>query len=217
MINDESLGLSPKRRPGRRGVLDVLLLAVVALAAAVAAYKASRLAYFPTDLDLARWVQTNVPMPDAWAHWIGRTADIPGCFVLLAGTVVVAWLVSGWRAAACAVPIFLFSLVLGHWLQPIVARPRPSADLIGVSGTPTGFGFPSIFALVYMTTFGYIAILAWVRGRGSLSLLVTILSVAALLIGLASRVALGVHWPSDLWGGCLIGLFWILAFLPFSR
>jgi undecaprenyl-diphosphatase len=40
--------------------------------------------------------------------------------------------------------------------------------------------------------------------------------LASLLIG-TSRVMLGVHWPSDVVGGWVFGLLWVLLTLPVAE
>jgi len=178
---------------------------------------AARMAYFPTDLFLARALQSLAFLPLSWASWITATADKPWCFALLVLVVVVAWLLCGWRAALVAVPVFFGLWLFGIWLSPLIAQPRPSPELIRVVGHPKGYAFPSIFGLVYVATFGYLGLLARTQCRGALRVLIPLVAVLALLIGADARIVLGAHWPSDLWVAYLIGLLWIFALLPFSR
>jgi membrane-associated phospholipid phosphatase len=177
---------------------------------------AARMAYFPTDLPIARGLQSLAPLSLSWASSITATADKPWCFVLLALTVMVAWLLRGWSAALVALPVFFGLWLFGIWLSPLIAQPRPSPELIQVIGHPKGYAFPSIFGLVYAATFGYLGLLAGTQCRGAVRLLIPLVAVSALLIGACARIVLGAHWPSDLWVAYLLGLFWIAALLPFS-
>jgi undecaprenyl-diphosphatase len=190
----------------------LLVLGFVNLLLIVAA---ARMAYFQTDLPIARGLQSLAPLSLSWAGSITATADKPWCFVLLALTVMVAWLLRGWRAAAVAFPVFFGLWLFGIWLSPLIAQPRPSPELIRVVGHPKGYAFPSIFGLVYAATFGYLGLLAGTQCRGTLRLLIPLVAISALLIGACSRIVLGAHWPSDLWAAYLLGLFWIAALLPF--
>lgn len=184
-------------------------LAIVAVVDAVLIVAAARMPYFPTDLALARAVQSLAPLSVNASQWITATADTPRCFVLLALAVIAGWLLAGWRAGAIAILVFFGLWLFGIWLSPIVAQPRPSPTLITVVGHPKGFAFPSIFGLVYVATFGYVGTLAAIRGRGAARVIVPLVAAAALIIGAAARIVLGAHWPSDLWVAWLMGLFWI--------
>ncbi len=195
----------------------LLLLAAGALVSALLCVAATHHPYFPTDVALTRVVQAALAGPTGWAAWITATADKPGCFLLLAITVVLALIISGWRAALLSIPIFFGLWGFGVWLSPIAAQPRPSAELIAVVGHPKGYAFPSLFGLIYVATFGYVGALALARLRGPMRWAVAIPAAGALLIGAAARIVLGAHWPSDLWVAYLIGLVWIGALIPLSR
>lgn len=192
-------------------------LVVLAVLDAALIIAAARMPYFPGDLAFARFVQSAAPMPAGVAQWITATADKPGCFVLLALTFLIAWLISGWRAALVSVAVFFGLWFFGIWLSPIAAQPRPSPDLIQVAGHPKGYAFPSIFGLIYMATFGYVGVVAAMRYRGALRWIITVAAIVILAIGAIARIDLGAHWPSDLWVAYLIGLFWILLLLPFGE
>lgn len=195
----------------------VLLTAIGVMASALLSFAAARNPYFPTDVAIARATQAVLPGPVNWAQWITMTADKPACFILLALTILLAWFISGWRAAILSIAIFFGLWGLGAWLSPIVAQPRPAAELIRVVGHPKGYAFPSIFGLIYVATFGYVGVLAAMRMSGRLRTIIPILAAAALLIGAAARLALGAHWPSDLWVAYMIGFVWIGFLMPLSR
>ena len=90
-------------------------------------------------------------------------------------------------------------------------RPDETGHLVSVYNP----SFPSGHAANSMIVFLTIAIVftadsRWRRPMAALAL------ALALLIGL-SRVALGVHWPSDVVGGWSFGLLWVLLALPLSE
>ena len=196
---------------------SMLCLLALAVVIAILAFAASRIPYFPTDLAIARGLQSRAAMPVSAATWITATAGRPWSLVLLALTAVFAWVISGWRAALLAIPIFFGLLLFGIWLSPHVAQPRPSPELIKVIGNPKGYAFPSIFGLIYAATFGYIGLLAARRSRGASAIVIPILAAAALILGACARIVLGAHWPSDIWTAYLMGLFWIGLLMPLSR
>ena len=88
---------------------------------------------------------------------------------------------------------------------------------MGVGGRPRGFAFPSIFGLIYVSTFGYIALLALARTRGTAAILISVACALVLLVCASARIVLGAHWPSDLWVAYLMGAFGIELLLPLSR
>ncbi len=184
----------------------IFIMAIGAALCAVLTLAAARSPYFPGDVAIARAVQAALPGPAGWAQWITSTAAIPDCFVLLALTILAAWLISGWRAALLAPAIFFGLLGLGLSLSPLVAQPRPSPALVNVVGHPRGHAFPSISGLIYVATIGYVGVLAAIHLRGILRALVPALATAALIACACARVVLGAHWPSDLWSAYLIGL-----------
>jgi membrane-associated phospholipid phosphatase len=194
----------------------ILWLSALAGAIALLTFAASRMPYFPTDVPIARAIQSHVPMRVGVAKWITATADKPWWLVLLGLTIAVAWVISGWRAALLSIPIFFGLFFFGIWLSPHVAQPRPSPALIRVVGNPKGYAFPSIFGLIYAVTFGYIGLLAARRSRRPWSIVIPTLAMAVLILGACARIVLGAHWPSDIWVSYLMALFWIELVMPLS-
>lgn len=109
------------------------------------------------------------------------------------------------RADALMVALMVFPIALGLGLKIAVGRPRPEYSLIDqVSST---LSFPSGHALFALLLGGVLILLAheivrpqWVRRILQIGLALLILAVGA------SRVYLGVHWPSDVIGGYLLGV-----------
>ena len=125
------------------------------------------------------------------------------------------------RADAVVVCISLVPMAVGNGLKLLVDRPRPEYLLIGTP--PTSLSFPSGHALS-TAILGGLLILLLVELvpskplRRGLQALVLLLVLA---IG-ASRVYLGLHWPSDVIGGYLFGvvmlsgLTWLRHYLLFK-
>ena len=190
-------------------------LGVVAVTAALAAHYFS---YFPGDVAVARWVQSLAPGDLRWAQGVSRAVDFP--WILLSAAVIFAlcWTLAGWRAAVLSSVCLAGMLALGIWLSPLVARPRPSPELVRVWRPLSGYSFPSISALGYAATFGFLAVLAAGRSSGKLRLAVMMGCSVLLVLCWAARVALGAHWPSDVLISYFLGLLWaaglIRLFLP---
>jgi len=171
--------------------------------------------YFPGDLAVARWVQSQAPPNLNWAAGVSRTAEFPGVLVILALVLALSWGLAGWRAALLAILSLVGMWVLGAWLGPVIGRPRPSPELVRVFRPLTGSSFPSLFALRYAATFGFLAVLGARKSAGAWRAVLLTVCGALLLLGWVARVALGAHWPSDVALSYLIGLLWASLLVHF--
>jgi membrane-associated phospholipid phosphatase len=164
--------------------------------------------HFPGDVAVTRLVQGITPTSTGWAQTLSSTAEYPVSLVLVGIVAVVSWRVFGWRAALIALASFAGMWSVGKVLGPIIARPRPSPDLVHVARKLSGYSFPSIFALVYASTVGFLGLLFALKSKGPWRIVVPILCCILLLIGWAARLSLGAHWPSDVFLSYLIALLW---------
>ena len=110
-------------------------------------------------------------------------------------------------------PIFFVAVLVGApqfstLLKELLDRPRPT---ISPLYEVTSAAFPSGHATAAAACFGALGYFLAFRLRPSLSRFVWVCVVAvAALIGL-TRVYLGVHWPTDVVGGWLLGAAWVVA------
>jgi len=172
--------------------------------------------YFPGDVAVERWVQSLASTNLNWAAGVSRTAEFPGVLLILALVLALSWVLAGWRAALLAILSLVGMWVLGAWLGPVIARPRPSPELVRVFRPLTGSSFPSLFALRYAATFGFLAVLGAMKSSGALRTVLLTVCGALLLLGFVARVALGAHWPSDVALSYLIGLLWASLLMHFT-
>lgn len=89
-------------------------------------------------------------------------------------------------------------------------RPDPAGHLVPVESLSFPSGHAANAAMVWLALALLIA-----RTPRSRSIAVWVGASATLLVG-ASRVILGVHWPTDVIGGWAFGLFWTLLLLHLS-
>lgn len=134
-----------------------------------------------------------------------------GVLTTLSVTVVGFLALTGRRYAARMVMYSLLSGVLvSHLLKWGFDRPRP--DLVSHGMTVYTQSFPSghamLSALVYLTLGALLA-----RTESDPRVKVYLLTVAALLTVMVgvSRLYLGVHWPTDVLAGWVVGAGWALV------
>jgi membrane-associated phospholipid phosphatase len=140
-----------------------------------------------------------------------RTLTNLGSTVVLATLCLVGVILLGWRRhwrEALFLSVSLVgSLALMQSLKLIFHRPRPQLDW---AQAPPEYSFPSGHSMNAVVFYGAIALIVWTLcgpRAGRIAALVTI--VLALLIG-ASRIYLGVHYFTDVAGGFLAGVAWLL-------
>ncbi|MGA2400850.1 MAG: phosphatase PAP2 family protein [Syntrophobacteraceae bacterium] len=187
------------------------LLIIAALVTLAAKYYAC----FPGDVAVEKWVQSLVPPNPNWAGEVSRTAEFPWIFLILALIFALSWVLAGWRAALLAILSLAGMLALGNWLGPVIGRPRPSPELVRVFRPLSGYSFPSLFALRYAATFGFLAVLAARKGSGAFRTVLLIVCGALLILGFVARVALGAHWPSDVIISFYISFLWASLLVRF--
>jgi undecaprenyl-diphosphatase len=119
-------------------------------------------------------------------------------------------LIDGKRGAALLVTISVGGgAVLSSLLKGMFARPRP--ELVAHLMEERSFSFPSGHAMLSAVTFLTLgALLARVQPRRRLkAYLIGLAFMATLIVG-ASRVYLGVHWPTDVLAGWCAGAAWAM-------
>jgi len=172
-------------------------------------------AYLPGDVSITKLIQSVLPESKYWAQVMSSTAKTPLIWGLIAVTFVLSWKIAGWRAGLLSIASFVGLCLLGKWLGPVIAQPRPSAELVQVIEASPGSAFPSIFAFNYMATVGYLAVLAAIRASGNLRGILLVICASLLVIGAIARIALAAHWPSDVAVSYLVGLLWVTLLTRF--
>jgi membrane-associated phospholipid phosphatase len=167
--------------------------------------------YFAGDVELTRAVQAAAPNPGWWATPISRLAPAPAKYYVMVVALVLSYVVAGWRGLAITGGFIALEQYGAESTKAIFERPRPSRELVTVSGNPTGYTFPSTTITFFCVTFGALAVLAARRARVPGRWPVLVAASIMLILGCAARVALGAHWPSDVLLTSVISLSWIWA------
>ena len=145
--------------------------------------------------------------PD-FIRWMKRLTELGGWVVLgLVGIAAVVALAFKRRRRAALLLVILFGGRMLVELQKLVfGSPRPPED--GHLVLAESLGYPSGHAANAMITYVAVAALVpVVQSRRAIALLLAF--ALAIAIGL-TRLVLGVHWPSDVFGGWAFGLLWII-------
>lgn len=107
------------------------------------------------------------------------------------------------------------SYALNAFAKVIFTRPRPiGINLIEESG----FSYPSGHSMVSMAYYGFIAYLIYKRQKNKLikTIIIVSLLLTILLVGF-SRIYLGVHYLSDVIGGFLLSIVYLIIFIKYSK
>jgi undecaprenyl-diphosphatase len=137
---------------------------------------------------------------------LGSTSVLTIIVVGVAGYLAVAGLR---HAAGMVLGSVALGALLSNALKAAFSRPRPAfipPDLV-VFTTSFPSGHATLSAVVYLTLGALLC-----RTQSSLAVKTFILCFATLITGLVglSRVYLGVHWPTDVVAGWLVGGTWAL-------
>ncbi len=101
--------------------------------------------------------------------------------------------------------------VLNQLIKRILQRPRPTEYRIIEE---TGYSFPSGHSMVSMAFYGYFIYLIYkyVKNKYVKWISIILLSLLICLIGI-SRIYLGVHYTSDVLGGFLIAISYLIIYI----
>ena len=205
--------LDPEARYGLRVTMLVVAFVLVTVPFAYLLFEV--LAKGPlteNDENIANWM-------NGWVHgspWLVRSLEVVSWFglplwlgvMVTAGAIFVFWRGRRRLAAYLVVTVVGGSLV-DTAVKLAVNRPRPQVD--HPLDTAFGTSFPSGHAMASTITYGALVLVFLpVLGRRGRLVAIAASTVVVLLIG-SSRLLLGVHFISDVIGGYVLGIAWLLA------
>ncbi|MGI8824778.1 MAG: phosphatase PAP2 family protein [Chloroflexota bacterium] len=137
---------------------------------------------------------------------------VPSAITL--GVVIVLFLIlRRWLDALVVLGCALIADETTYFLSQYVRRPRPSGHDIRILSVIKGtYSFPSGHVVHGAAVFGLLLFLSWQIRRPLPSILVWLVRVVLIVFIVAmgpSRILEGEHWPSDVLGGLIWGLFWL--------
>ncbi len=160
----------------------------------------------PFDVPVAVFLQSFPWGPITYVF--NFTNNTAGFWQGAAGVVAVVALFIWERRAGYLMALGAIGSLLDNEIKVLLARQRPTADLVHILTPAPGYSYPSGHA-VFFTWMSFMlafALAPHVKARWRPVLWIA----AAVIIVLAciARVWAGAHWPSDVIGGFLLGLGW---------
>lgn len=123
--------------------------------------------------------------------------------------VVVALVRRRWQAAVFLVVVVAVGYFWGTVAQDLIRRTRP-LQVQALIPVPAAFSFPSGHSYTSTLLYGAIAFFIWRVAPRLWQRIVGVVLCGFLIVVIGlSRVYLGVHWPTDVIGGWLIGGAWL--------
>lgn len=206
----------PRKLQGRAaGFIAFALYGTLGVAGVALAFGAHSAPFFPGDLELASAIQSSSPpfLQYLWSaiNLLGERPMSLAILFLLAGGL---WIVGQGREGG----FFLLTLVpdvVNIGLKDLVARPRPSPELISVlSPGASELSFPSGHVVHFMAFYGLLYFLApRIIPNALLAGGLRFLAVALIVLVGPARVYAGAHWPSDVLGGYIMGGLFLWAII----
>ncbi len=134
-----------------------------------------------------------------------------GAIFLIATTVVLFILIKNKKIGIAITTNLVLVALLNQLLKNILQRPRPTEYRIIQE---TGYSFPSGHSMASMAFYGYLVYLIYkyVENKNIKWILITLLSILICSIGI-SRIYLGVHYTSDVLGGFLISISYLVIYI----
>jgi undecaprenyl-diphosphatase len=119
---------------------------------------------------------------------------------------VIWWRQRRWQSALVAVGWLSIGQLVRALINGAVARPRPPPHLQLVHAS--GYAFPSGHTTTATVGYGLSAMLIAIALPRARNWAIATAVVLTIIVGL-SRVYLGVHWPTDVLGGWVLGVGWL--------
>ena len=134
-----------------------------------------------------------------------------GAIFLIIATIILFILIKNRKIGISIISNLAVVTILNQLLKNILQRPRPTEFRIVEE---TGFSFPSGHSMVSMAFYGYLIYLIYkyVKNKYLKWILIVLLSILICTIGI-SRIYLGVHYTSDVLGGFLISISYLVIYI----
>jgi undecaprenyl-diphosphatase len=196
---------------GARALFVVLVASLAVFAVLAVGYGHEPLETI--DREVAEWIASDLP---TWVEWLARPFSWLGGWIGLtalgAAAVILLARARAWLDLAFFVTAYLGSQLAVSLLKEWFDRPRP--DVGPAVPLPESAAFPSGHAASGAASLGALAVLAAERlpNRRARVWLWSGVAATGLAVGL-SRIALNVHFVTDVLAGWCLGVAWLAACL----
>ena len=138
-----------------------------------------------------------------------------GAIFLSIATVMLFLFIKNKKIGLSIISNIVIIAVLNQLLKRILQRPRPTEFRIVEE---TGYSFPSGHSMVSMAFYGYLIYLIYryIKNKYIKWSLIVLLSILICLIGI-SRIYLGVHYTSDVLGGFLLSISYLVVYISLIK
>ena len=134
-----------------------------------------------------------------------------GAIFLLGLTVLLSILIKNKKIGLSIFANLVIITGLNQLLKRILQRPRPTEFRIVEE---TGYSFPSGHSMVSMAFYGYLIYLIYKYVKNKYIKWSLIVLLSCLIVGIGtSRIYLGVHYTSDVLGGFLISVSYLVIYI----
>ena len=197
------------RRTLRRSILIGVGITTLLALTALSTFNGVTSDRFRWDLAITQWVQrleVNETVEELVLY--AAFAALGGAIAFGAGLWI--WF-RGHRVDVVMLGLAQIPNIVNFSLRDLYGRPRPSEPLVNVIGHPSGYSYPSGHAVALVFVFGVFVFLLMQYSRNRR---VTYAALLALLMyipfGGLYFVHYGRHWASDIVGGFLYGLVYLV-------
>lgn len=192
-----------------RGVFALLLFVILGYA----------VKFYPDQLagidsPIQTWLRGDLPPLLTNVFTIITSAINPPIIIAWVLILVMVFLSKGWKieAAFLAGNLLLHGILI-KLIKLVYQRSRPTIPHLVEEG---GYSFPSGHAMATAIVLGTLIIIAQQRiQQNQMKRLVQVLMLGFIIAIMASRVYLGVHYPTDVIGGALMGFAILNIEFPF--
>lgn len=173
---------------------------------------ASFVPHFNFDLLVSEKIQSiNSPIFTNLMWFVSTIGNLPIMVVIVGATGLLLHIFKLRVEAVICTLTAAGSSISGSLVKILVDRPRPNANLVHVFASLSDKSFPSGHVLVFTAFFGFLLFLLLKESKPNIGkiLLSVLIFLLIVTIGI-SRIYLGVHWASDVFGGYLLGMLWLM-------
>ena len=137
--------------------------------------------------------------------------NLGGAIFLVVLTILLFILIKNKKIGVSIFSNLVIITILNQLLKRILQRPRPTEYRIIEE---TGYSFPSGHSMVSMAFYGYLIYLIYKYVKNKYIKWMSIVLLSALICSIGiSRIYLGVHYTSDVLGGFLISISYLIIYI----